>query len=133
VRQEVYQKPAYSWSLNREYSSSPTLTGDPPYYNYLSQDSFLNLKPLANPSCRCRRPHTPQLLSSTHDPIRAGITHLWNQNLITNCHVAANPLPIFVQATRTNGQNPRLVQFLNARFREVDAGCGPGFSFDALD
>jgi hypothetical protein len=22
---------AYSWSLNREYSSSPTLTGEPPY------------------------------------------------------------------------------------------------------
>jgi len=25
------ERKTYSWSLNREYSSSPTLTGDPPY------------------------------------------------------------------------------------------------------
>lgn len=28
----IERQDVYSWSLNREYSSSPTLTGEPPYY-----------------------------------------------------------------------------------------------------
>ena len=39
------KRTTYSWSRNREYSSSPTLTGDPPYCNSVSQ-AHLTITPV---------------------------------------------------------------------------------------
>lgn len=60
-------------------------------------------------------------------------THLGNQNPITNCHAAADPLSILIQSTGANSQDPRLVELLDARFREEDAGRGASLGLDALD
>jgi hypothetical protein len=60
-------------------------------------------------------------------------THLWDQNLISDCHAARDSLAILIQAAGPDGQNPRLVKLLDARLREEDAGRSTGFSLNALD
>jgi hypothetical protein len=71
----------------------------------------------------------PQSQNSTR-PIS---THLRDQNPISNRHAAAHSLAILIQATGTDGQNPRFVQFLDARLRKVNAGRSASLSLDALD
>lgn len=63
----------------------------------------------------------------------ATTTHLRNQNLITWRNTTRNSLAILIQSTRTDRQNPCLVQFLDARFRQEDATRCLGLHFDTLD
>lgn len=98
-------KKAYSWSLKRVNSSSPTLTGDPP-----------NCAPL-------------ELVHLSHLPS----THLRNQNPVANLHGRRNPLSITVKSTRSNSEDLSLRELLDGILGEEDAGGGLGLGLHALD
>jgi hypothetical protein len=61
------------------------------------------------------------------------ITYLWNQDLISRLHTTLHPLAIFIQTSRTDRQNSRLVQFFDAGLGEENAACGFSLGFYALD
>jgi len=66
-------------------------------------------------------------------PISKLITYLRNQDLISGLHTALYPLAILIQTPRTDCQNSRLVQFLDAGLGEENAACSFGLGLYALD
>lgn len=106
----------HSLSRNRWNSSSPTLTGEPPYYAPVSHQ-------------------LPQIVPSSAD--RAswvdGCTYLRDQDPVAVLDAHRQPLAILVQAAGPDGENLGLVELLHTRLREEDAAGGLGLGLDALD
>jgi hypothetical protein len=91
---------------------------------------WVRISPGAMPDLSTRSHPAPSTASPSPGKVR---TYLWNQNLVADGHAAADPLPVLIQATGTDGQDLGLVQLLDARLRQEDAGRGAGLGLDALD
>lgn len=76
--------------------------------------------------------HSPLQHSLNQSPCRVCTTYLRNQNLITRLHTRLNPLAIFIESTRANGQHFRFVQVLDYALWEENSTSGLGVGLDAL-
>jgi hypothetical protein len=103
-----------SESRNRWYSSSPTLTGLPPYCD--SQLVSVHL-------------HYPALTDIFPNP---SSTYLRNKNLITLLNTHRYPLALAIQPAGTNSQDLGLVQLLDGGLGQEDAAGCLGLGLDAL-
>ena len=59
--------------------------------------------------------------------------YLRNQNLITSRNSHRHALAISINSTGSNSEDLGLVELLDARLGQVDAGGGLGLGLDALD
>lgn len=106
----------YSLSRNRVYSSSPTLTGEPPNYTTIVSPSF-----------------DPHLYACLFHWGEGGIPYRRDQHAVASLHAHRHALAVPVQASGANSQHLCLVEVLDGRLGEVDAGGGLGLGLDALD
>lgn len=60
-------------------------------------------------------------------------TELGDQDLVTRLHADCNALALLVKCARSNSEHLRLVQLLNSRLGQEDAGCSLGFRLNTLD
>lgn len=118
-------KGTHSWSLNREYSSSPTLTGDPPYYKPRQPQPPIPIIP-------CIPFHSNSTPFQLPSPQKRVTTYLRNQHLIPSPNAHLHPLPLLIQRPRPDSQHARLVQLLDAALGEEDARRRLRLRLDAL-
>ena len=99
----------YSWSLNSEYSSSPTFTGLPPYFAPSISYNFLaNIIP-------------------------SFIAYLWYENLVSWRDTGRNSLALLIKTSRTDSQDFGFVEFLDAALGQVNAAGCFRLSLDSLN
>lgn len=95
----------YSWSRKREYSSSPTFTGLPPYWKSISN--------LSRDCCGQK-------------------TYLRNQNLVPNPNTHRYSLAFLVQTSWAHRQNLCFIQILDTALRQEYTTGSFRFSFYSL-
>lgn len=65
--------------------------------------------------------------------VDSGFTYRRDQDSVAGLHTHGQPLAILVQTARANSQNLGLVQLLDTRLGQEDAGGGLGLCLDAVD
>jgi len=104
----------YSWSLKMVYSSSPTLTGLPPYCDLISLSLSLSLS-------------QPLGLQS-----RKQGTHRRDQDAVARLDRALDALAVLVGGSGPDGENARLAQLLDRALGQEDSRRRLDVRFDAL-
>jgi predicted secreted protein len=94
------------------YSSSPTLTGLPPYYDLISLS--LSLSPTSRP------------------PIAQQETHRRDQDAVARLDRALDALAVLVGGSGPDGENARLAQLLDRALGQEDSRRRLDVRFDAL-
>jgi hypothetical protein len=122
------KKKTYSLSRKRWNSSSPTLTGDPPYCNRPTISDSESFFPYSTQATQAVGPLNLELPT----PTALTRTYLRNQNTVAVGDTHRQTLALPVESAGSNSEDLAFVELLDARLGQEEAAGRLGVGLDAL-